>query len=175
MTALALLFAWLLVGVAVAFRGARPPGERALGLVFWPFFVGGQSEPDDAAPTDPALARLHRALGEGDAADDVVAELHRALGRLRARRDRVQAEIDALGADAAGPRADSQARSRALLEAARDRVGAELARAEAAIEETATRLVLAHEAGDAAEVGPLLDALRGRLGAAEELGAGRAG
>lgn len=172
MKAVFLLGGWLAVGTWVAFRTQRPPGERALALLFWPFFLQGMPGASASAPIEPSLARLSRALGEGDAADDVVAELSRALQRLRGRRDRVQAELDVLGAAAAGPVADARARSRALLEAARDRLEVELARAEGAVEETATRLVLAGEAGEAgatADVGPLLEALRSRLSAAEEL------
>ena len=164
-----LLCAWLLVGVWVAFRAPRSAGERALALLFWPFFLGDAPVVATSRHVEPSLARLRRALGEGDAADDVVAELSRALARLRGRQGRVQAELDALGLGASGPVAEARERSRALLVAAFDRIQGELARAEAAIEETATRLVLAREGGGAADVGPLLDALRVRLAAAEEL------
>lgn len=172
MKAAVLLGAWLSVGAWVALRGPRPPLERALAWLFWPFFLGESGPAPADVEVDPTLARLQRALGEGDAADGVVAELSRALGRLRGRRDRVQSELDALGAGPVGPVGDARARSRALLEAALARIHAELGLVEAAIEETATRLVLSREGGGGAEVGPLLDALRGRLAAAEELDPG---
>lgn len=169
MKAALLLGGWLMVGAWVAFRSQRPPGERALALLFWPFFLQGMPGAAAPAPVEPSLARLRRALGEGDAADDVVAELSRALQRLRGRRDRLQAELDGLGEAAVGPVADARSRSRGLLAAARGRLEVELARAEGAVEETATRLVLAGEAGATADVEPLLEALRSRLSAAEEL------
>lgn len=166
MTAALLGLAWLAVGGAVAFRGARAPVERALALLFWLFFLGDRP----ADPEPAALARLRRALGEGDAAQDVVAALRGALDRLSARRARVAEELGALGE---GDGVDgARARSRALLREAIAAVDRERARLEAAVEETATRLVLAREGGAPEQVDALLDALRSRLSAAEEVDRG---
>ena len=168
MKALLLLAGWTAVGSWVAFRGERSVGERALALLFWPFFLG-QDAPVEGPGLHPASARLARALGEGDAAGEVVAELSVALFGLEARQARVQDELAGLGPEVQGEVGDARRRSRALLTEALARLAAEQARAEAAIEETATRLVLAREAGQDEDVGVLLNALRARISAAEEL------
>lgn len=163
MKAALLLAAWLAAGAFVAFRGPRAPGERLLALLFWPFFLGAPP-----APAEPAsLARLRRALGDGDAAADVVAELRSALDRLSARRARVAEELAGLGEGDGGDGA--RARSRELLTQALAAVERERARVEAAVEETATRLVLARDSGADDQVDALLGALRSRLSAAEEV------
>lgn len=168
MKALLLLVGWSAIGSWVAFGGDKTIAERALSLIFWPFFIG-QDTAAEGAGLHPASGRLARALGEGDAAEEVVTELSGALFKLSARRARVQEELAGLGPEVVGEVGDARRRSRALLNQALDRLAAEQAHAEAAIEETATRLVLAREAGQEEDVGVLLNALRARIAAAEEL------
>lgn len=153
MKAAALLALWLVAGFAVAGRDRRPPVERALAVLFWPFFLG---RVDRAGP----LERLAAALGPGDAASALVASLGRALARLEARLRRID---DALA------RTDSQ-RSRQLLVEARDRSRAELVEARAAIDEAATRLTLMAEDQERGDIEALLRALSSRLMAGEEIG-----
>lgn len=154
MKAALLLGLWLAIGLAVAGRDRRPPIERALAVLFWPFFLG---RVDRAGP----LERLAEALGPGDAAAALVASLAAAFARLEARLRRVD---DALA------RTDND-RSRQLLLAARDRLRAELHEARAAVDEAATRLTLMAEDHERGEIEALLRALSSRLMAGEELGA----
>ena len=168
MKALLLLAGWTAIGSWVAFRGDRTVGERGLALLFWPFFLG-QEPPAAGAGLHPSLARLARALGEGDAAEEVVTELSAALYGLSARRHRVQEELTGLGPEEAGDVGDARRRSRGLLTQALAALDGERAQAEAAIEETATLLVLARETGQDEDVGVLLRALRARISAAQEL------
>ena len=179
----ALLFGalWLGPGVVVALRASsRHPVERLLCLLFWPFFLFDTDEaPQPAAGPVPRgpLARLHRALGGDDAASSVVLELQQAVARLEERLQRMDAALGELGPEAgaalpeADPLADARARSTSLLQEARTTCKSELDAALAAVEETATRLVIARETGSSAEVRELLASLRGRLQAAEEVAA----
>lgn len=179
----ALLFGalWLAPGLLLALRRAeRPLGERVLSLLFWPFFLftGDAAPPSQqAAPTGP-LGRLHRALGADAGATAVVRELQQAISRLEGRLARVEAalaEVEApLPSEESGSLAEARRRSATLLRETRGACLVELEAALAAVEETATRLVIVRERGSSDEVGALLEALRGRLQAAEEVAACRA-
>jgi len=165
---------WVSVGVVVAARVGASRGERVLVLLFWPFFLVGGEEPEPELRRGRGpLSRLRQALGGEDAAEAVVGELERAVERLERRLSRVDAahaELDA----AVGPGGDSdlaraRRRSMTMLEEARERCRQELDAALAAVEETATRLVVAQETGSSVEVRGLLESLRSRLRAAEEV------
>lgn len=169
---------WLAPGLVLALRRVeRPALERGLSLLFWPFFLftGEPAVPRAArTPTGP-LGRLHRALGGDAGATAVVRELQQAISRLEERLARVESALSELEHAGAAPEegslAEARRRSASLLRDARDACRTELEAALAAVEETATRLVIARETGSSDEVGELLEALRGRLQAAEEVAA----
>lgn len=158
MKALLFLGGWLCVGVVVATMRVEGPLERALALLFWPFFL---VQPAQAPPRTGALERLRSALGPEAGSEAFVEELDRALRSLRARLERVEGALAELDED--------QGTSRQLLEEARDRARQDLEEALAAIEESAARLVIAQSTGG--EVDAILAALRHRLLAAEEVAA----
>ncbi len=169
---------WLLPGVWLALRGrTRPAAERVLILVFWPFFLGAEGPVEAAPPSwtcpEGPLGRLHQALGGDHAATGVVVELQRAVARLEDRLSRLDAALGQLASGEQGEVSEAlraaRSRSADLLEHARARCRGELDAALAAVEETATRLVIARETGSSTEVRGLLDSLRSRLHAAEEV------
>lgn len=165
---------WISAGVLIAVRTGGSRGERALVLLFWPFFlVGGDHTETEAAQRPGPLGRLRQALGGGDTAASVVGDLERVVARLERRLSRVEAAHAELDADVrSGEDSDlarARQRSAAMLGEARERCRRELDAALAAVEETATRLVIAQETGTSAEVQGLLASLRGRLQAAEEV------
>jgi len=165
---------WISVGVVFAARSGGSRSERALVLLFWPFFVvGGVDAETDAPQNTGPLGRLRQALGGGDTAAAMVGELERTVARLESRLSRVQAAQAELDGDVR-PGGDSdlaraRERSAAMLGEARERCRRELDAALAAVEETATRLVIAQETSSSAEVEGLLASLRSRLQAAEEV------
>ena len=174
------LSAWLVLGLVIALRGPRPAWERALALLFWPFFLMGELSlaPPAAAvpPTSPSvdpgsLVRLRAALGEGDPAQALVADLGRALAAHQARVDRLEAALAAVGGPSTeDPALDrARARSRALLAQARDAERQALGEALAAIEEAATRLWLLRAGAERGEVEALLAGLAARLRAGAEV------
>jgi hypothetical protein len=169
----ALIFGLCWVGVGAALASRRRPGEGpaelALAVLFWPLFLAqGGGGP---APADP-MDRLRRALGPGDAAAGLLGELEEALRRLAARQARVEAALRELRGAGEGPGTEVRRASEAMLRGALERVRAERHAALAAVEEAATRLLLAGEDGDRGEVEHLLQALRARLVAGEEVEAG---
>ena len=160
---------WLAVGFWVARQAGRSSTERALALLFWPFFLG-QGD-DDPLPPSP-LDRLRTALGERDLAGQAIAEeLERALDRLRARLARVEGSLAELPREGRGAVAQARDASRKLLESAREHHRRDLDAALAAMEEAATRLYLAQDASERGAVDALLRSLKDRLLAEEEVGA----
>lgn len=166
----ALLFgvAWVGVGAVLATR-RRGAGaaELLLMVAFWPLFLGGGA--DAPASVDP-MDRLRRTLGPGDVAEGLLRDLGAALLRLAERQERVEGALRELAtADLRGPAGEARAASRVMLQSALDRVRIERQSAIAAVEEAATRLLLAREEGERGEVEALLMALRARLVAGEEV------
>lgn len=155
---------WLGTGLLVATRGPRSPSERALCLLFWPFFLG-ETSPNAPAP----LIRLQRALGTDPGAEALLASLERALDELRQRLKRLDAALLQLPDPGDGPLAQARQESRRLLEETRDAQRLELERALARVEQAATRLFLAQETADRGEVQRVLENLRHRLLAEEEV------
>ncbi len=138
-----LLLGWLAVGVWVA-RGLDGR-ERALAVLFWPFFLG-------ARPTTSPLERLQAALGPGDPAQVLVAELNLALARLDARVERIVLA-----------RAGARGASSRLLDEAEARLRADRDRLLQAVDEAATRLALLPDARERGEVEALLRDLHARM------------
>lgn len=165
---------WLCIGTVVAFRDPRPWAERLLAALFWPFFIIS-TPPPVGPPTHAPLERLRQAMGEGDAAEALLGELERTVARLRARVERLSQAAEKV---AGGPSEDSamgRARgdSERLLQEARAKARLELEAALVAIDDAATRLVIAREAGQPGEVAALLAALRQRLLAEAEVDAAK--
>ncbi len=162
MKALLLLGLWIGAGMWFA-RLRTDPVERVMATLFWPFYVGAPN----ALERPDHLTRLAAALGPGLATDGLLSEVDAALRRVIARRQRVTAALEALGPiDGAD---EVRQASRRLLEEAQARIDAQLAAAHAAIADTATRLVLARDGDDPAELESLMSALRARLLASEEV------
>lgn len=150
MKATLLLLAWIGAGLLVA--RSLDGRERALAVLFWPFFLG-------ARPSASPLELLRAALGSGDPAQVLVAELAAALTRLDARIARV--------ALARGGTAGGSAR---LLDEAEARLKSDRARLLAAVDEAATRLALLPDHRERGEVEALLRDLHGRMLAEGEVG-----
>ena len=144
--------AWLFVGALVAARNPQPPLVRGLILFFWPFFVV------DIPEKPSAIVRLRSAMHSDDPANSLVGELENALERMHARQVRLGRALRELEGTAS-----SNVRSRVLLQDAHDQYQQEFDAVIAAIEETATRLILAREAGSHEEVSALLGALHARM------------
>ena len=153
MKAALLLGLWVSAGLLVA--RALPPGERAMAVLFWPFFLGHR------APHADPLTRLCEALGPSDPAQALVAELSAALARLDQRIARVQAA--AVGVSPEAP-------SAALLREAEARLRADHGRLLQAADEAATRLAILVDPSERAEVEALLRDLQRRLSAEEAVG-----
>ncbi len=143
MKALLLLAVWLAAGLMVA--RSLDGRERALAVLFWPFFLG-------AKPTSSPLMRLEQALGPGDPAQVLVGELTAALTRLDVRIARIQAA-----------RAGSTGSSSRLLDEAEARLRADRGRLLSAADEAATRLALLPDHRERGEVEALLRDLHGRM------------
>jgi hypothetical protein len=165
---------WLGVGAFVSLRRPAPPAERVLAALFWPLFLLSPTGPAAAPRADePApLRRLRAALGPADPAAAVVGELAAALARVDARAARLAAALAELGPDDGGAIGQARARSRELLDRSRQAAERERDEALAAIEEAATRLLVASEDGERADVAGLLRSLRARLDASRELADG---
>lgn len=149
-----LLALWLGAGLLVA-RGLDGR-ERALAVLFWPFFLG-------ARPSASPVERLKMALGPGDPAQVLVAELAAALARLDLRIERV-----------ALARAGTQGPSLPLLDEAEARLREDRERLLRAVDEAATRLALLPDTHERAEVDALLRDLHARLHVEAEEGPGLA-
>ncbi len=161
---------WVAVGAFLAFRpgSGRRGAEAALVLLFWPFFLAQAPPRAGARAVDP-LVRLRSALGEDPGAQVVADELECALDGVRDRLARVDRALTEISSDGDGAVGEARATSRLLLEEAQQRSRAELDEALAAIEEAATRLVLARESREAGQVDAILTTLRDRLLAVEEV------
>ncbi|MFT4975284.1 MAG: DNA anti-recombination protein RmuC [Myxococcota bacterium] len=154
--------AWVSVGAWLAWRASRPRSEQAMMVLFWPLFLGS-SVPHAADP----LARLRAALGEDTA---LLSELREALSSLTRRAARIDAELAGLLCEGEGEVAKARQRSRQLLIEARTKLRQQHQQALAAIEETATRLMLARESGDVSQIEAVLGELRSTMLAVEEVG-----
>ncbi len=178
------LSAWLLLGLAVGLRRSAPPWERLLAVVFWPFFLMAESSsassPASSSPSSPSsstlsasasLSRLRRAMGPDEHVGPFIQRLERALAAHASRVARLEEEISGLQAQRGGAPVLVEARARSLesIEQALRQERESLAGAEALIEESATRLLLVHEGGRLAAVGPLMDELVGLLEARAEV------
>ena len=152
---------WLSLGIWLAWRSDRPAGDRAMMVLFWPLFLGG-STPQPAGP----LERLRDAMGTPT---PLIDELRAALGALQQREARITAALAGLSEHGEGEVARAQSRSRQMLQEARAQVRQQHEAALAAIEETATRLMLARESGNTDEISALLSTLRARMLAVEEV------
>lgn len=172
-----LLAAWVLVGLVVGWRRAAPAWERALAVLFWPFFIAGsfvgEEPPPPAARIDgaPDLAPLVALLPDAPLALELAGRLESALAlrQVRVRRLR-EAHSRLLGtpAPAEGPRGEARQRSLQALGRAIDEESALIERVQAQVEELCTRLLLQPE-GRVVGVEEVLRDLRGLVEAQGEV------
>jgi hypothetical protein len=154
---------WVALGVLLIRRQNCPLGwfDRILFCLFWPFFLGDSEGRQPQAP----LVRLALALEPDDPAEELVHALRVAVDQLQHRLQRVERALMELG----GGQASRDSCSYGLLLEAREQTRAELTQTLQVVDEAATRLVLAREEDERAQVAQLLAELRARLEAGEEL------
>lgn len=156
MKALVFVAAWVGLGAVVAFRRPMSPVDRALALLFWPFFLAGEAP----APDSP-VGRLAARLDADPATQPLAAALRREEARLAAATRR----LAAARAEGAG------ARSAAVLDAALAAAQADLDRLRELADVAGARLLVAAARSGGADA--VLADLRAHLAALDEVEATR--
>lgn len=172
-----LLVAWVLVGLVVGWRRAAPPWERALAVLFWPFFIAGSFGGEEPRPLAgrvdgaPDLASLVALLPDAPLALELARRLEAALALRQARVCRLRearSRLLAAPAPADGPRGEARQRSLHALGRAIEEESTLIERVQAQVEELCTRLLLQPE-GRAVGVEEVLRDLRGLVEAQGEV------